>query len=86
MRLIAKYKEMDNLTQTALIRAKLEAGEAVSRNWALSKYIGRLASRINDLKNDGLDIVGYPVPYINEAGKKCRDYEYSLVKGQAKLL
>ena len=77
---------MDKSSQNAQIRAKLEAGESVSRNWALRSYIGRLASRINDLKNDGMNIVGRPIPYINEAGKKSRDYEYYLVKGQQKLI
>jgi len=67
---------MHEKSQNELIREILERGEAVSRNWALSNYIGRLASRINDLKKEGLDIVGYKVSYINQAGKKCQDYEY----------
>lgn len=75
---------MDN--QCKNIKERLLKGELVSRNWALQNYIGRLASRINDLKNEGLNIEGKRIPYINQVGKRCWDYEYFLIKGQQSLL
>lgn len=73
-------------SQLKIIKERLLRGEPVTRNWALRNYIGRLASRITDLKNDGMMIKGFTITYLNDVGKKCRDYEYVLEQGQQKLL
>ena len=70
------------MTQTQLqqIRSQLLRNGEVSRNWALRNYISRLASRINDLKNEGME--------FEKPEKRNGDYVYKLKinKGQGELL
>lgn len=44
---------MTKLSQKEQIIKKLLDDGFVSRNWALQNYIGRLASRMTDLKDEG---------------------------------
>lgn len=60
------------MTQTQLIRKHLESGKSISPLEALNLYsCMRLASRINDLKNDGMIIQSV---MITQGKKKFAKY------------
>jgi len=66
---------MNIKSHETIVREKLIKDGVISRNWALRRYIGRLASRIHDLKETGIVAKGKSVK--TPLG---RDYEYYLVK------
>lgn len=60
---------MNTQTQLAWAKAELKEHGQVTRNQALGQYITRLAARINDLREQGMNIVG---------SKEGKDYVYKL--------
>lgn len=66
---------MEKQTQLETVKQKLLNEGYISRNWCLEHYFTRLGARINDLKNDGWNIVGEWVK--TDYGK---DYVYKLVE------
>lgn len=66
---------MKKASQLAWVKTQLATHGKVSRNEALRRYISRLAARIADLREAGVEIVGMSVK--TKAGK---DYVYKLVR------
>lgn len=66
---------MKKASQLAWVKTQLTKHGKVSRNQALRRYISRLAARIADCREEGLEIVGKTVK--RNGGK---DYVYSLVR------
>jgi hypothetical protein len=65
------------MTQNEQIRKHLESGKSLTPLEALKLFnCFRLASRISDLKKEGMDIVVHIVERINEDGEKVRFAEY----------
>jgi hypothetical protein len=63
-------------SQSTILRKHLEAGKSIAPLQALNKFgIYRLASRINDLRNEGLNIV---TEMVNQHPVKFA--KYKLVK------
>lgn len=73
--------------QNLLIHTYLQKGNKLTQNEALSLFgVGRLASRINDLKEMGHPIHAEMITVKNRSGKDVRIAQYSLVqKGQTTL-
>jgi hypothetical protein len=69
--MITKQSQIDK------IKEQLFTNGYVSRNWALSNFIGRLASRMTDLKDSGLKFKGKN--YKTENGI---DYRYYLIEDE----
>ena len=65
---------MEKLTQLKIIRDKILEDGYITRNWCLEKYITRLTSRIDDLKNEGME---FETNYIKT--DNGQDYKYTLV-------
>lgn len=59
-------------TQQEWIVEQLKKKGFITRNEALKKYISRLAARISDLREAGMEIIGERTPK--------GDYKYTLVK------
>ena len=67
------------MTQKDTILHALQEGDWITPLDAMNRWgIGRLAARINELKEDGHDIESKMVTVPNRVGKKCRVAEYSL--------
>lgn len=62
-------------TQLEWTRKQLLEYGRVTRNQALRRYNSRLAARIQDLREGGMQIVGY-----QRKTKSGKDYVYELVK------
>lgn len=63
----------------AMIRRHLEAGNALTSLQALNHFgCARLASRIDELRQAGLNITTTMIPVTNRAGKRVRVAEYRL--------
>lgn len=63
----------------ALIRRHLEAGNSLTALQALNHFgCARLASRIDELRQAGLNITTTMIPVKNRAGKMVRVAEYRL--------
>lgn len=73
--------------QNLLIHTYLQKGNKLTQNEALSLFgVGRLASRINDLKKMGHPIEVELIAVKNRSGKDVHIAQYSLVqKGQTTL-
>lgn len=70
-------ERLDHLTEIA---AHLKAGMTITPDEALKQYgCGRLAARIYDLRQQGLDIHTNHKPVIKANGRKGRVAEYQLV-------
>lgn len=67
------------MKQSQIVKIKQELADKgyVSRNWALQNYIGRLASRMTDLKDKGLKFEGKNFKTENGV-----DYRYYLVEDE----
>ena len=69
------FHSNDELNQKQWIRQRLIEHGSITRNECLRRYITRLATRIFELKNEGMDIVGERVK--NSFGKGY-DFKYTL--------
>jgi hypothetical protein len=69
-----------NNSQLQIIATELVKKGHVSRNWALSKFITRLTSRIYDLKCLGWEFDTMKVPTLKPNGEKGWDYVYKVRK------
>lgn len=65
-------------TQNKKIIEQLQSKGYITRNWALSKYIGRLASRMNDLKNAGWKFDTQRIACKKPDGSNGWDFKYIL--------
>jgi hypothetical protein len=73
---------MTNTSQKEKIAARLKNGLSITPLEALSLYgCFRLASRISELKKEGLDIVCNIVERVNEDGERKQFAEYHLRRG-----
>jgi len=78
----SKIRGVKTETQLQWTREKLNTYGQVSRNEALRNYITRLGARINDLKNEGLEIEGH-----FEKTDHGKDYIYQVKpRGQLTLI
>lgn len=67
----------------AMIRRHLEAGNALTSLQALNHFgCARLASRIDELRQAGLNITTTMIPVKNRDGKRVRVAEYRLAEGK----
>ena len=69
-----------NKSQIEIIKKKLENDGAVTRNWALSRYISRLGALIQFLKNDGWQCKTERIKNRYKKINTYGDYIYILVK------
>lgn len=66
-------------TQTKIILEHLKTGRGITQLDALTLYgVGRLASRIHDLKAAGYEIVAHTVEVRKANGEKAHVCEYRL--------
>lgn len=71
----------NKLTQTQMILMHLQDYGTITSIEAMQNYgIMRLASRINDLKRQGIDIVSETVTSHNRFGEPVRFAKYSLAE------
>lgn len=65
--------------QTVRLRKYLEAGNTINPLEAWTRLgIYRLAARVHDLRESGLDVRGEFVEVHNQFGEKCRVKQYSV--------
>jgi len=74
------FHSNDELNQKQWIRQRLIEHGSITRNECLRRYISRLATRIFELKNEGMDIVG---ERMYQANGKAYDFIYRY-KGEVK--
>ena len=67
------------MSQLDFIKLRLQEKGEVSRNECLRAYIGRTASRLNDLKKLGWIFETETRPTIKPDGSKGKDFVYKLV-------
>lgn len=68
-------------TQNDRLLAAMKAGASVTPHYALHVLsIGRLAARVRDLKDAGIDIASAWVRVQNQFGEPCRVKKYWLVR------
>ena len=65
-------------SQIETIKHLLNTQGFVSRNWALSNYVGRLASRIDDLRKEGYEFETFTVKNTKPDGSSGKDFVYKL--------
>ena len=69
------------MTQCEMILKHLKTHRGITQLTALEKYgCMRLASRIADLRSEGVPIITDTKEVTNRFGEKCRVAEYRLVK------
>lgn len=68
------------MSQLEFIKARLQEKGEVSRNECLRNYIGRTASRINDLRRLGWQFETETRPTVKPDGSKGKDFVYKLKK------
>ena len=66
---------MEHKTQLEMIKQRLIEDGYISRNWCLRNYIGRLASRMDDLHREGWQTEG---SFIKT--DRGLDYIYKLIR------
>lgn len=72
-------------TQKQMILGYLQGGGTITQGQALRWYsVGRLASRINDLRNDGYNISAKMVTEKNQFGQPVKVASYKLQEGEPK--
>lgn len=64
------------VTQKEKILRRIKQVGYVDSFWALRNYILRLASRMNDLKNDGLNIRGVDGKALGKRKQNHKNYYY----------
>jgi len=69
------FHSNDDLNQKQWIRQRLIEHGSVTRNQCLRRYISRLATRVFELKDEGMDIVG---ERVNNSFGKGYDFKYTL--------
>lgn len=73
----------ESQTQRALIVRHLEQGNTLTSLQALNRFgCARMASRIDELRRAGLNIVTTMIPVKNRDGKQVRVAEYRLAEGK----
>lgn len=70
---------MEKISQIEMIVNRLKLEGQVSRNWALRNFIGRLASRMDDLRNLGWE---FETKIVKENGGK--NFYYYVTKSPLK--
>lgn len=74
-------------TQRAMIRRHLEAGNSLTALQALNHFgCARLASRIDELRQAGMNIETHWLQVQNRQGKRVRVAEYRLAANDAAMV
>lgn len=68
------------MSQLEFIKARLQETGELSRNECLRNFIGRTASRINELRRLGWQFETETRPTVKPDGSKGKDFVYKLKK------
>lgn len=64
------------ITQCEIVLTQMRKNNFISNFWAQKNYILRLASRINDLRRQGHDIIGLTGKQLRKPKKYHKNYYY----------